>query len=67
MFTFNHRKSRPVTCKLLDGVEQGVYDKDNMIRDLLNWLSEDDVAQFARKNEYLPDEDESTDEEETEA
>jgi hypothetical protein len=54
MFGFDHRVSRPVTCKLLDGVEQGVYDKDNMIRDLLNWLSEDEVKQFARANDLLP-------------
>ena len=54
MFAFNHRTSRPVTSKLLDNLEQGVYDKDNMIRDLLNWLSEDEVKTFARRNDYLP-------------
>jgi len=68
MFGFDHRKSRPVTCQMLDGVEQGMFDKDNLIRDLLNWLSEDEVKSFARRNDYLPnagepDEDaESTDE-----
>jgi hypothetical protein len=60
MFGFDHRKSRPITCKLLDGVEQGLYDKDNMIRDLLNWLSEDEVNQFARANDLLPDEDDDS-------
>lgn len=54
MFGFNHRVSRPITSKLLDNLEQGVYDKDNMIRDLLNWLSEDEVKQFARANDLLP-------------
>ena len=54
MFKFNHRQSRPITSKLLDNLEQGVYDKDNMIRDLLNWLSEDEVKDFARRNDYLP-------------
>jgi hypothetical protein len=54
MFGFDHRKSRPITSKLLDNVEQGLYDKDNMIRDLLNWLSEDEVKTFARRCDYLP-------------
>jgi hypothetical protein len=70
MFGFNHRRSRPITCKLLDNLEQGVYDKDNMIRDLLNWLSEDEVKEFARANDLLPnagddDTEDSTNEEET--
>jgi len=55
MFGFSHKQSRPVTSKLLENVEQGVYDKDALIRDLLNWLSESEVAAFARKNDYLPD------------
>ena len=65
MFGFNHRQSRPITSKLLDNLEQGVYDKDNMIRDLLNWLSEDEVKQFARTNELLPNagDDETEDDE----
>lgn len=54
MFGFDHRKSRPVTSKMLDLVEQGVFDKDNLIRDLLNWLSEAEVKQFARANDLLP-------------
>jgi hypothetical protein len=65
MFRFDHRVSRPITTKLLDGVDQGLYDKDNMIRDLLNWLSEDEVKQFARANDLLPNAGEP-DEDETE-
>jgi hypothetical protein len=67
MFGFNHRQSRPVTCKLLDNLEQGLYDKDNMIRDLLSWLSEDEVKQFARANDLLPNAgDDDADDETTE-
>lgn len=68
MFGFDHRVSRPITCKMLDNVEQGVFDKDNLIRDLLNWLSEDEVKQFARANDYLPNagDEESSDEEDEE-
>jgi hypothetical protein len=40
-----------------------LYDKDEMIRNLLNWLSEDEVKDFARRNEYLPNAgDDETDE-----
>lgn len=54
MFGFDHRISRPITSKLLDNLDQGLYDKDDMIRNLLNWLSEDEVKRFARTNDYLP-------------
>ena len=55
------RDSRRVTSELLDLVEQGVIDRDNLIRDLLGWMSESDVAEFARRNDYITD-DEAEDE-----
>ena len=55
------RDSRRVTTELLDLVEQGVIDRDNLIRDLLGWMSESDVAEFARRNDYITD-DEADDE-----
>jgi hypothetical protein len=61
MFAFSNRNSRPVTTELLDLVEQGVIDRDNLIRDLLGWMSESDVAEFARRNDYITD-DEGQDE-----
>ena len=48
-------RSRAVTCKLLDLVEQGVLDKDSLIQDLLGWMSESEVAEFARRNDYITD------------
>lgn len=60
------RRSRPYTCTMLDMVEQGAVDKDTLITDLLGYLSEDEVKDFARRNDYIPndpDEDEVTDEE----
>ncbi len=53
MYGFSHRVSRPVTSELLDNLEQGIYDKDRMIQDLLGWMSEHEVERFARANEYL--------------
>jgi hypothetical protein len=55
------RDSRRVTTELLDLVEQGVIDRDNLIRDLLGWMSESDVSEFARRNDYITD-DEDQDE-----
>ncbi len=58
MFTFSHRQSRPVTSELLDLAEQGVIDWETLARDALGWMSEAEVAEFARRNDYLQTEDE---------
>jgi hypothetical protein len=58
MYGFSHRVSRPVTSELLDGLDQGLYNAERMVQDLLGWMSEAEVARFARANEYLMEEDE---------
>jgi hypothetical protein len=55
MFGFSHRESRPVTSELLDMAEQGLIDWETLARDALGWMSEADVAEFARSNDYLVD------------
>lgn len=55
MFGFSHRQSRPVTSELIDLGEQGVIDWEQLARDLMGWMSEADVAEFARRNEYIND------------
>lgn len=55
-------RSRRHTCELLDMVEQGLIDKDSLIQDLLGWMSESDVAEFARRNDYIQDLDEDEEE-----
>jgi hypothetical protein len=55
MFTFSNRVSRPVTSELLDLAEEGVIDWETLARDALGWMSEADVAEFARSNDYLQD------------
>lgn len=57
MFRFDHRVSRPVTSELLDMAEQGLIDWETLARDALGWMSEDEVAEFARRNDYVRDED----------
>jgi len=57
-------RSRRYTCEIISLVEDGMLDKDNLIRDLLGYLSESEVADFARKNDLMPWlEDDSEDEE----
>jgi hypothetical protein len=53
MFGFNHRTSRPFTHALIEAVEQGMFNKDTLISDLLGWMSESDVEQFVRANDLL--------------
>ena len=53
MFRFDHRQSRPVTTELLDMAEQGLIDWETLARDALGWMSEADVAKFARSNDYV--------------
>lgn len=48
-------QSRPYTCGLLELVDWGVLDRDQLIRDLLMWMSEADVETWCKK--HLRDED----------
>lgn len=47
------RRSRPFTTAMLEAVDEGMLDKDTLIQDLLGWLSEAEVEQFARSNDLL--------------
>lgn len=51
--------SREYTMRLMEAVEDGMVDKDQLIRDLVNWMSEGDVKEFVEANvpELIPDED----------
>jgi len=51
---FNHRVSRKYTSALLDAVDEGMFNKDDLIRDLVGWMSEDDVREFVRRNDLMP-------------
>ena len=44
--------TRQVTIALMEEVNAGLYNNETLIRDLLNFLSEDEVALFARENGY---------------
>lgn len=62
----DQRRSRPYTNKLLDMAEEGSLDWEQIARDALGWMSEDDVKQFARSNDYITEDPDEEDDEELE-
>ena len=61
------RRSRAYTCKLIEMAEDGFISWETLARDALGWMSEADVAQFARSNDYIqngPDDEENEGEDE---
>lgn len=53
--------ARECTNALLEMIEEGIVLPEQLCRDLLNWMSESDVEEFAYYNEYLIEEEESVD------
>ena len=47
------KEARFYTIQLMNLVEEGAVDKDYLIRDLLGYLSEDEVEDFMRMNDYM--------------
>jgi hypothetical protein len=52
------RQTRQATNRLLSLVEEGLLDKDQVIMACLNYMSEGDVADMCRMNEFFADEEE---------
>lgn len=53
--------ARECTNALLEMIDEGIVLPEQLCRDLLNWMSEGDVEEFAYYNEYLIEEEESVD------
>ena len=49
--------ARKHTCKIIELVDEGILDRDELIRDLLNWMSEADVEEFAENYGLCENED----------
>ena len=49
--------TREATTKILEMVEEGILDRDNVIMACLKYMSEDDVADMAHVNEFFEEED----------
>ena len=54
-------QSRKVTCQLLDMMDQGAIDPKALVEMCLQYMSEADVADMARSNDLLLDEEEEED------
>jgi len=52
---------REATNKVLEMVEEGLLDRDQVIMACLKYMSEDEVADMARANEFFDEEDEDED------
>ena len=52
-------RTRKVTCQLLEMVDEGVIDPKVLLEACLNYMSESEVADMARINEFLEDEEEA--------
>jgi hypothetical protein len=50
------KMTREYTNKLLDGIEEGLYDKDIVILAFCKYMSEDDVKDMMSANEMLVEE-----------
>ena len=48
--------AREYTNKLLEGIEEGIYDKDQVINAFCSYMSEDDVKDMMECNEMLDEE-----------
>ena len=44
--------TREYTCKILDLIDQGLLDTDDLATNLLTWLSEDDVKLYYYANGF---------------
>jgi hypothetical protein len=58
--------TREFTCKLLEMVEEGILDRDNVIMACVKYMSEDEVKDMMHHNEFIIEEDEEDEEDETE-
>jgi len=54
--------TREYTNKLLDGIAEGIYDKDLIITAFCKYMSEDDVRDMMEINELLEEEEEEENE-----
>ncbi len=48
--------TREATNRLLEMVEEGILDKDNVILCCVNYMSEDEVADMCHMNDFFYDE-----------
>ena len=55
--------TRQATIRLLEDIEAGLLDRDNVIMACVKYMSEDDVADMCHINEFFADDEEEETEE----
>ena len=63
----NHVYTRKATNKLLEMIEEGVLDRDALILGCLHYMSEADVADMARCEGFIEEEDDEVEADEDDA
>lgn len=58
---FSHRDASPARTALLDKLDDGLIDAKKLAQELLNYMSEQDVKDFAESEGYAEPEDEDED------
>ena len=58
--------TRQATCKLLEMIEEGLLDRDNVIMACVKYMSEDDVADMCHINEFFHEEEQDEEPEDEE-
>jgi len=53
---------RVYTSKILDAIDEGILDRDQVILACLNWMSEQEVKNMAECNDFFSYEEESEEE-----
>lgn len=51
-----YSSSTPAKDRLIDMIHDGVVNTSEMCLEFIKWMSEDDIAMFAREYEYFPEE-----------
>ena len=49
--------AREFTSRMLELLDEGMFNKDDLIHDLLNYLSENEVKDFVRRSDFIGFED----------
>ena len=49
--------AREFTSRMLELLDDGMFNKDDLIHDLLNYLCEDEVKDFVRRSDFIGFED----------
>jgi hypothetical protein len=58
--------TREWTNRMLEAVDEGLLDKDQVILACLNWMTDDDVKKMAEANEFFENPDDNDDDDDLE-